>query len=155
MRESEEELKSHLMKVKEESEKSGLKFSIQKTKIWSHHFMADRWGKNGNSCRFYFLGLQNHCTQWLRKWNSNMLASWKKNHDKPRHCIKMQRCHSANKSLYSQSYGFSSSHVQMWKLDHKESWALKNWCFWTMVLQKTLKSPLDSKEIKPVNPKGN
>ena len=61
--ESKEELKSLLMKVKEESEKAGLKLNIQQTKIWSHHFMADRWGKNGNSDRFYFLGLQNHCGQ--------------------------------------------------------------------------------------------
>ena len=58
-------------------------------------------------------------------------------------------------SPYSQSYVFSSSHVWMWELDHKESWAPKNWCFWTVVLEKTLESPLDSKEIKPVNPKGN
>ena len=56
---------------------------------------------------------------------------------------------------YSQSYGFSSSHVWMWELNRKESWVLKNWCFWTVVLEKTLTSPLDSKEIKPVNPKGN
>ena len=57
--------------------------------------------------------------------------------------------------LSSQSYGFSSGHVWMWELDCKESWALKNWCFWTVVLEKTLESPLDCKEIKPVNPKGN
>ena len=61
----------------------------------------------------------------------------------------------ANKGLYSQSYGFSSSHVQIWELDHRVGWAPKNWCFWTEVLEKTLESPLDSKEIKPVNPKGN
>ena len=60
-----------------------------------------------------------------------------------------------NKSLSSQSYGFSSSPVWMWELDYKESWALKYWCFWTVVLKKTLESPLDCKEIKPVNPKGN
>ena len=59
--ESKEELKSLLMKVKEESEKVGLKLNIQKTKIWSHHFMANRWGNNGNSERLYFIGLQNHC----------------------------------------------------------------------------------------------
>ena len=61
----------------------------------------------------------------------------------------------ANKSPYSQSYGFSCSHVWMWELDHKEGWAPKNWCFQTSVLEKTLESPLDCKEIKPVNPKGN
>ena len=69
--------------------------------------------------------------------------------------IKKQRHYFANKGSYSQSYGFSSSHVWMWELDHKESWAPKNWCFWTVVLEKTLESPLDCKEIKPINPKGN
>ena len=69
--------------------------------------------------------------------------------------IKKQRHYFANKGLYRQSYGFSSSHVWMWELNHKESWELKNWCFWTVVLEKTLASPLDCKEIKPVNPKGN
>ena len=61
----------------------------------------------------------------------------------------------ANKGLSSESYSFSSSHVWMWELDHKETWALKNWCFWTVVLEKTLESPKDIKEIKPVNPKEN
>ena len=74
---------------------------------------------------------------------------------KPIQCIKKQRHHSAYKGSYSQSYGFSSSHVWMWNLNHKEGWVLKNWCFWTMMLEKTLESPLDSKEIKPVNPKGD
>ena len=83
-----------------------------------------------------------------------MLASWKESYDKPRQCIKKQRYHFANKGPSSQSCGFSSSLVWMWELDHKESWALKNWCFWPVVLEKTLKSPLDFK-IKPVNPKGN
>ena len=61
----------------------------------------------------------------------------------------------ADKGPYSQSYGFSSSHVHMWESDHKEGWAPKNWCFWTVVLEKSLESPLDSKDIKPVHPKGN
>ena len=69
--------------------------------------------------------------------------------------IEKQRYYFANKVLYSQSYGFSSSHVRMWELDHKEGWVPKNWCFWTVVLEKTLESPLDCKEIKPVNIKGN
>ena len=73
----------------------------------------------------------------------------------PRQCIKKQRHHFPNKVPYSQSYGFSSSHIQMWELDHKEGWALKNWCFRIVVLEKTLESPLDCKEIQPVNPKGN
>ena len=84
-----------------------------------------------------------------------MLAPWKKTYDQSREHIKKQRHYFADKGLSSQSYGFSSSHVWMWELDYKESWALKNWCFWTVVLEKTLESPLDCKEIKPVNPKGN
>ena len=83
-----------------------------------------------------------------------MLSPWKKSYDKPRQCIKKQRHHFTDKGPGSQSYGFSSSHVQMWELNHKEGWVLKNWCFWTVVLEKTRESPLDSKEIKPVNPKG-
>ena len=69
--------------------------------------------------------------------------------------VYMQRYYFAIKGPSSQSYGFSSSHLWMWELDHKESWALKKWCFWTVVLEKTLESPLDCKEIKPVYPKGN
>ena len=84
-----------------------------------------------------------------------MLAPWKKSYDKPRQYIKKQKHHFANKGPCSQSYGFSSSRVQMWELDHKEGWALKTWCFWTVVLEKTLESPLDCKEIQPVNPKGS
>ena len=81
------------------------------------------------------------------------LAPWKKSNDKPRQRIKKQRHHFAGRDLYSQSYGFPSSHVWMWELDHQEGWAPKNWCFWTVMLEKTLESPLDSKEIKPLNPK--
>jgi len=84
-----------------------------------------------------------------------MLAPWKKSYDKPRQYIKKQKHHFADKGPYSQSYGFSRSHVRMWELDHNEGWAPKNWCFWIVVLEKTLESPLDCKEIKPVNPKEN
>ena len=84
-----------------------------------------------------------------------MLTPWKESYNKPRQCIKKQRHQKANKGPYSQSYGFSSSHVWIWELDFKEGWALKNWWFWTVVLEKNLKSPLDCKEIKPVHPKGN
>ena len=84
-----------------------------------------------------------------------LLAPWKESYDKPGQHIKKQRHHFANKGPYSQSYGFSSSHVWMWGLDHKEGWALKNWCFKTMVLKKTLESPLGCREVKPVSPKGN
>ena len=72
----------------------------------------------------------------------------------PRQCIKKQRCYFADKGPSSHSYGFSSSHVWTWELDHKDGWAPKNWCFWTVVLKKTPENPLD-KEIKPVHPKGN
>ena len=84
-----------------------------------------------------------------------MLASWKKSYDQPRQHFKKQRHHFANKGPHNQYYGFSSIHVWMWKLDHKEGWALKNWHLWTVVLEKILESLLESKEIKPVNPKGN
>ena len=84
-----------------------------------------------------------------------MLPPWKKSYDQPRQHIKKQRHYFANKGPSSQSCGFSSSYVWMWELDHKESWAPKNWCFQTMVLEKTLEGPLDCKEIKLVHPKGN
>ena len=76
-------------------------------------------------------------------------------YDKHGQCIKKQRHHLANKGPYSQNYGFFSSHVQMWDLDHKEGWALEKWSFHLVLLGKTLESLLDCKEIKPVNPKGN
>ena len=82
-----------------------------------------------------------------------MLVLWKKSYDKSRQHIKKQRHHFADKGLYNQSYGFSNSHVLMWELDHKEDWAPKNWCFQAVVLERTLESLLDCKEIKPVNPK--
>ena len=75
-------------------------------------------------------------------------CSLKKSYDLPRQHIQKQRHYFANKGLSSQSSGFSSNHVWMWDLDYKESWALKNWCFWTVVLEKTLESPLDCKEIQ-------
>ena len=84
-----------------------------------------------------------------------MPALGKETYDKPRQHFKKQRHYFANKGPYSQSYGFFSSYVWMWELDHKESWAPKNQCFWTVMLEKTLEIPLDYKEIKPVNLKGN
>ena len=84
-----------------------------------------------------------------------MFAPWKKSYDQPRQHIKRQRHYFANKGLSSQGYGFSTSQIWMWELDYKESWAPKNWCFWTVVLEKTLDSPLDCKESQPVHPKGN
>ena len=84
-----------------------------------------------------------------------MLAPWKKCYNQPRQYIKKQRHYFVNKGPCSQSYGFSSGHVWMWELEYKESWAPKNWCFWTMVLEKTFESPLDCKEIQQLHPKGN
>ena len=84
-----------------------------------------------------------------------MSAPWEESYEKSRGCIKRHRHHFADKGPYNQSYGFSSSHEQMLELDHKEGWALKNWCFQIVMLGKTLESTLDCKEIKSVNPKGN
>ena len=84
-----------------------------------------------------------------------MFVHWKKSYEKPRQYIEKQRHHFADKGLCSQRYVFSISYVWMWELDHNESWKLKNWCFWTVVLEEIVESPLDSKEVKPFNPKGN
>ena len=99
--------------------------------------------------------------RWWKSWlpldlePQYTLAPWKKSYDQPRQHIKKQRHYFSNKGPSSQSYIFSNSHVWMWELDYKESWVPKNWCFWIMVLEKTLESPLHCKEIQPVNPKGN
>ena len=93
--------------------------------------------------------------QWLQLQKQKMLTPWKKSYDKTRQHTKKQRHHFMDKSPSSQSCGFSSSHVWMWELEHKECWVLKNWFLWTVVLEKTLVSLLDSKEIRPVNPKVN
>ena len=103
----------------------------------------------------YFGGLQNHCRWWQQSWNEKTLTPWKKSYDQPRQHIKKQKHSFASKGPSSQSYGFSGSHVWMWELDYKESWALKNGCFWTVLLEKTLESPLDCKEIQIVHPKEN
>ena len=84
-----------------------------------------------------------------------MHTPWKESYDQPRQHIKKQRHYFVNKSPSSQGYGFSSSHVWMWELHYKESWVQKNWCLWTVVLENTLESPLDCKEIQPVHPKGD
>ena len=111
-------------------------------------------GKIGNNDRL-FSWAPKSLQMVIEPWNQKMLAPWKKSYDQPRQHTKNQRHYFASKGSFSQSYGFSSSHVWMRELDYKESWALENWCFWTVVLEKTLESPLDYKESKPVNPKGN
>ena len=84
-----------------------------------------------------------------------MLTPWKESYDQLRQLIKKQRHYFANKGPSSQGCGISSGHVWVWKMDYKESWVLMNWYFWTVVLEKTLESPLDWRKIQPVNPKGN
>ena len=157
MEESEEELKSLLMKVKEKSEKVGFKLNIQNTKIMSSGPITS-WQIDGETVKtmtdFIFLGSQItadcDCSCAIkrhlllgRKCMTNLDSILKSRH------------YFANKSPSSQGYGSSSSHVWIWELDYKESWALKNWCFWTVVLEKTLASPLDCKDIQPVHSKGN
>ena len=154
MAEGEEDLKSLLKKVKEESKKVGLKLNIQKTKIMASSPITS-WQRDGETVAHLIFLLQSHCRWWLQSWNKQMLPPWKKIYDQPRQHIKKQRHCFANKGPSRQGCGFSSSHLWMWELDYKESWAPKNWCFWTVVLEKTLESPLDCKEIQPVHPKGN
>ena len=110
--------------------------------------MGKQW-KQQKTSFFFFFWLQNHCRWWLQPWNEKTLAPWKKSYDST------LKCRDITLLTKCQSYGFSSSLVWMWELDHKEGWTLKNCCFWTVVLEKTLQSPLDCKEIKPVNSKGN
>ena len=91
----------------------------------------------------------------LQPWNEKTLAPGSKSYDQPGQHIKKQRHHFADKGPSSQSYDFSSSHTEMGDLDHRKGWVPKNWCFQTVVLEKTLGSPLDNKEIKPISPEGN
>ena len=114
--------------------------------------MGNTWG---NSVWLYFWGLQNHCRWWLQPWNKKTLTPWKENYDQPREHIEKQRYYFANKGPSSQGYGFSCGHVWMWELDCEESWAQKNWCFWTVVLEKALESPLDCEETQPGHSKGD
>ena len=106
-----------------------------------------------NSGWLYFWGLQNHCKWWLRPWNKKVLTPWKKSYDQPRQQIKKQRTLPTKVHLVK-AMVFPVA-VWMWELGYKESWALKNWCFWTVVLQKILESPLDYTEIQPVHPNRN
>ena len=146
MAESDEELKSPLMKVKEESEKVGLKLNIQKSKVMASSPITS-WQIDGETMKtvtdFICLG-------------TKITADGDCSH-KIKRCLLLRRKPMTNQESIlksrgiicslSQSYGVSSSHVWMWEMDYKESWELKNWCFWTVVLEKTLESPLDTKDI--------
>ena len=156
--ESEEELKRLLMKVKEESEKVGLKLNIQKTNSMAFSPITS-WEIDGETVEtvsdFIFGGSKitadDDCSHEIKR----LLLLWRKamiNLDstlKSRNITLPTKVH-----LVKASYGFSSSHVWMWELDYKESWTPNNWCFWTVVLEKTLESPLDCKEIQSVHPRG-
>ena len=152
MEEREQELKSLLMKVKEESEIVGLKLNIQKTKTMASGSPTS-WQIDGEVetvTGFIFLDFKISADADFSH-EIKMLAPWEKSYDQPRQHIKKQKHYFADKILSSESYGFSHHPlIWMWELDHKESWVLKNWCFWTVVLEMTLESTLDSKEIKPV-----
>ena len=120
------------------------------------------WGNSGNSGWLYFWGLQNHwdgdCSHEIKRClflGRKVMTNILKYVILIIKIIKKQRHYFGNKGPSSQSYVFFSSHVWMWELNYKESWAPKNWCFWTVVLEKTLESSLDCKEIQPVHPKGD
>ena len=145
------------MKVKEESEKVCFKLNIQKTKIMASSPITS-WQINGETVETvtdFILG------------GSKITAEGDCSHEIKRHLllgrkvmtnldsILKSRHYFDNKGPSSQSYGFSSGHVWMWELDCEESWVLKNWCFWTVVLEKTVESPSGCKEIQPVHPKGD
>ena len=148
MEESEEELKSLLMKVKEESENAGFKLNTKKPQIMASGPITS-WQTDGETMEtatdFIFLvskiTADNDCSHEIKR---HLLLGRKA--DKSRQRIKKQRHPFADKGPSSQSYGFSSDHVRMWELDHKEGWAPKNWFFQTVVLEKTLGSSLDSSQ---------
>ena len=106
--------------------------------------MANKWGESG---RFYFLGLQNHCGWWLQPWRKVMTIL--------DGVLKSRDITLPTKVCIVKAMVFPVVMYQVWELDHKEVWVPRKWCFRTVVLEKTLESPLDSREIKPANPKGN
>ena len=114
-----------------------------------------RWRNSRNSGRLYFWGAPKSLQMVTAAMKLKDAYSLEGSYDQPRQHIKKQRHYFANKGPSSQGYGFSRGHVWMWELDYKESWAPENGCFWTVVLEKTLESPLDSKEIQAIHPKGD
>ena len=122
----------------------------------SHHFMANRWGNSGNSDKLYFWGAPKSLqmvTAAMKLKDSCFLG--KKAMANLNSILKSRDITLPTNVHLLKSYGFSRGHVWMWELDYKESWAPKNLYFWTVVLEKTLESPLDCQEIQPDNPKGN
>ena len=150
--ESEEELKSLWMKVKEESEKVGLKLSSQKTKIMAFSPITS-WEIDGETVSDFFGGSPKSLQMVIAAMKLKDAYSLKESYDQPGQHIKKWKHFFVNKVSSSQGYGFSNNEVWMWELDHKEGWALKNWCFWVVVLEKTLESPSNCKEIQAVYPK--
>ena len=146
--------------MQEESEKAGLKLSIQKTKIHgirSHYFMANRWGKNGNSDRFYFLGLQNHCGRWLQSWNQKTLAPWKESYDQPRQHIKKQTHYFANKVRLVKAmvfpvvmYGCESWTVK--KAECRRIDAFELWCWRRFLRVRWTARRSNQSILKEINP---
>ena len=117
--------------------------------------MANRWGNSGNSDRIYFWGTPKSLQMVTAAMKLRHLLLGRKAMRNLDSMLKSRDITLLTKVHLVKNYSFSSNLVRMWELDHKESWALKNWCFWTVVLEKTLESPLNSKEINPINPKGN
>ena len=141
------------MKVKEESEKVGLKLNIQKTKIMASGPITS-W-QTGKQCQTLFWGAPKTTADvdYSHEINRGLFLGKKviTNLDS----ILKSRRYFTNKGLSSQGYGFSSGHIWMWELECEEIWVPKNWWFWTVVLEKTLESPLDCKEVQPVHSKGD
>ena len=147
------------MKVKKENEKVGLTLNIQKTKIMASGPITS-WEIDGETVAHFTFGgskiaADGDCSHGIKRRLLLGRKAMTKLDNMLKSRVKKQRYYFANKGPSSQSYGFSSSHVWMWELDYEESWVPKNWCFWTVVLEKTLESPLDCKEIQPVHPKAN
>ena len=150
-----EELKILLMKLKE-NEKVGLKLNIQKTKIMASGLITS-WPIDGETVETvtdFILRTPKSLQMVITAMKLKDLLLGRKVMTNLDSIFKAETL-LANKGLSSQGYGFSCGHVWMWELDCEESWAPKNWCFWSVVLEKTLESPLDCKEIQPVHPKGD
>ena len=143
--------------MKEESEKVGLILDIQKSKIMASGPITS-WQIDGETVEtvtdFMFGGLPNHCRWWLQPWNKKTLTPWKRSYDQTSNMLKSRDVTLPTKVRLVKAMVFPAV-MYGCELDYKESWAAKNWWFWTVVLEKILESPLDCKEIQPVHPKGD